>query len=153
MLGDSAQLYEIGYHLVPTLAEDKVGAEIARLRQAVESRSGVVSAEEWPKHMELAYTIARREGSKRVRYDTSYFGWIRFTMDQTQVPDLQEALSEVDTVLRCIIVAIPDETKRPPKKHRQILKRESAEEAQTVEEKPEVATEEIDKEIEKLIAE
>jgi len=92
MEGKNTEFYEVGYHLVSTISEDKVGPEIAKLRQAIESRSGSVVAEEWPKKTELAYTISRREGGKRAKYDSSYFGWIRFTMkaESTHPQDLHQ---------------------------------------------------------------
>lgn len=150
---ETKPLYEVGYHLVPSIVEDEVGTEVARIREAIESRDGNVASEEWPKEMALAYGIEHESGRKRTSHDRAYFGWIRFEMGQEHITALEEALGSMDTVLRYIVVKVPRESTRPRKKRapRSVLKKEPK-----TEEKPKedtAAAEEIDREIEKLVSE
>jgi len=150
-------MYEIGYHLVSTLGEDELGAEVAKIREAIESRGGSVSSEEWPKVMSLAYSISRREDRTSKTYDSAYFGWVRFEVSSDQVKDLQEAIDSISSVLRFIIVAVEKERSIKHKKRSvQILKpapvtdEEKSEETVVKDEESEAA---IDREIDKLMAE
>jgi len=148
-------LYEVGYHLVPTITEDNVGAEVARIREAIESRGGSVVSEEWPKNMSLAYSISPHGRSPRASYDSSYFGWIRFEMQRENIEKFHHVIDALEMVIRFVVIQVPESVLKPRsqrKRPRIILKKETKP-TQEVTKEDVSATEEIDREIEKLVAE
>ena len=56
---NSAGIYEVGYHIVPTVGEDGLSGEVALVRSSIEDNAGSVFAEEWPKQMNLSYSISK----------------------------------------------------------------------------------------------
>lgn len=45
---NDAQVYELGYHLLPTIAQDELEAEVTKLRSAIENRGGSFISEGTP---------------------------------------------------------------------------------------------------------
>jgi len=152
---DTKPLYEVGYHLVSTITEEQVGAEVARVRDAIESHGGAVVSEEWPKQTQLAYSITHHEERTRAMHDTSYFGWIRFEMDRQQVIALQEALENIGKILRFLVVHIPHTVTKPRAQKRRMrpMLTKDAQPVKKPAQEEAASTEEIDREIEKLMAE
>ena len=54
---DARLVYEIGYHLVPTLSEESVSDEVAPLRSALEKADATIVGEREPVRVALAYAI------------------------------------------------------------------------------------------------
>src|SRR5690349_6757897 len=71
-------VYEIGFHLVPTLTEAQVAAAFERMHKALDKAEATVLAEESPKKISLAYRIERSVAGKREKYTEGYFGFIKF---------------------------------------------------------------------------
>ncbi|MCH7597608.1 30S ribosomal protein S6 [Patescibacteria group bacterium] len=97
-------VYELGYHLLPTLSQDSITAEVGDIKSAIEKFEGVFLSEEHPKSMRLAYTMVKVSGNKHMKFDAAFFGWIKFEMTPGQVVALKEAIDKKDTILRFIIV-------------------------------------------------
>lgn len=147
-------LYEVGYHLVSSIAEDAVGAEVARIREAIEGSKGVVVSEEWPKRTQLAYTISRKEQSGLAHYDTAYFGWIRFEIDRAQIQRIQNVLEELSAMLRFIVIEVPRAVAAPKKQRaRSVFGKTKEKESEAPVSAAEDTSEELDREIEKLVSE
>ena len=107
------QVYELGYHILPTVVIDDLEGEVAKLRSAVEARGGSFISEATPEMMNLAYPIFVNNGGKKTRYETAYFGWMKFEMNQSQAIDLRDAdLSANAQVLRHILVITTREETR-----------------------------------------
>ena len=51
------KVYELGYHLIPTLAEEEVPQYVNKIKDALDSYGAIVISEEMPKRIELAYTM------------------------------------------------------------------------------------------------
>ena len=92
-------VYEIGFHLVPTLTEAEAVVAFGRMHAALEKVSAVVLAEEAPKKIALAYPIERSTQGKRDKYTEGYFGFIKF-----EIPEVDERVGEsvnaLETMLR-----------------------------------------------------
>ena len=97
-------VYELGYHLLPALSEANIKAEVEDIKSTIEKFEGVFLSEEHPKSLRLAYTISKKSGSKYIKYDTAFFGWIKFEMTSEQIVALKDAIDKKDTILRFIIV-------------------------------------------------
>jgi ribosomal protein S6 len=98
------RLYELGFHLIPSIADDKLEGEVQQLRQLIEQHGGEITQERFPKQMQLAYAMEHRTQSSTATYETAYFGWIKFQMQPDGVEAVQEELRENTSVLRFIVV-------------------------------------------------
>lgn len=90
------QVYELGYHLMPTIAEDDVETHVTKIRKAIEARSGNFIAEGTPESVSLSYPMVVRDGGKRTAYERAHFGWIKFDMDEEAARLLQEEDLSID---------------------------------------------------------
>lgn len=145
------QLYEVGYHLVPTVAEDELDAKVGAIRDAINKAHGSIVSEGMPKRITLAYVIVRRVGGKRLKYDTSHFGWIRFEAEPVGMPAFEKELAALEPMLRFLVVAVPREEFVAAKPHS--LLKKAARPKETIEVSTLSSQEAIDKEIEKLVTE
>src|SRR3989344_8725165 len=85
-------IYEVGFHLVPTIAEDGVGAAVENIRKLIGDTAEFIS-EGYPQKMQLCYQIERAAQGKREKYTESWFGWIKFAQAKEQIPALEQALN------------------------------------------------------------
>lgn len=104
-------VYELGFHLVPTLGEDGVPGALDKVR-ALLGDAEIIS-QGFPQKMTLTYRVERLargatvEGAsqgKREKYTESYFGFIKFATDRELIPALERGLLEMKEVLRSLII-------------------------------------------------
>ncbi|HBH71260.1 MAG: 30S ribosomal protein S6 [Parcubacteria group bacterium GW2011_GWC1_42_11] len=98
------RIYELGYHLVPTLAEEQIPAASGAVRGMIERISKDIIAEELPVFIDLAYQIVKTVEHKNKRFDEAYFGWIKFEGSPAGIAELEEELKKDENVLRYLIV-------------------------------------------------
>jgi ribosomal protein S6 len=149
------QHYEAGYHFAPTAGDDALAAEVARLRESIEGAGGVIVKEQALRRMSLAYTIERRRGGSREKFKTSYFGWILFEGSTETARTLSEVLKSNEALIRYLVIKTEKEELVHPRP-RSVFKRSAVRET---EQQPAptttapVSTDELDKEIERLVSE
>lgn len=107
-------IYEVGFHLVPTIAEDGVGAAVEKVRKLIGDDAEFIS-EGYPTKVNLAYVIERATQGKREKYGEAWFGWIKFATTRSKVPALEAALNDSREVLRSLIIETVREDIAPPK--------------------------------------
>jgi ribosomal protein S6 len=95
-------VYEVAFHVVPTIPEDGVGAVVEKVRKALGDAE--IIFEHFPEKMNLAYTIVRSDAGKREKSDTAYFGFIKFATDRENLPGIEEKLRGMKEVLRHLTV-------------------------------------------------
>lgn len=118
---DSRPLYEIGFHVVPTVEESKVGDIVEQLKKEVAKAGGELVGEKFPQKMVLAYVVERSlagassEAGKHEKYTESYFGWIRFvTEERAGIPSVEDHLRKDKNILRYLLVqTLPEEAQAP----------------------------------------
>ena len=98
-----ARIYEIGYHIIPTVEEGDVEKVVGDIRSQIEKLGGSFIAEGAPSLMKLAYGIAAREGDKNVEHDRGYFGWLKFEAPIGAAETLDESLKGNTKILRHIV--------------------------------------------------
>lgn len=148
------KIYEIGFHIVPTVPEDGIGARVTAIRDVIESKGAHVIADEFPRHTELTYGITKVASNKRALYRTAYFGWIKFEIDPKEIKSIEAELKADDFILRFILVKTVRENTMAPKKALQAKREESGDKVvreEKAEEKPQLSEEELDKTIEDLV--
>jgi len=99
------RIYEIGYHIIPTVKEEDIEKTVGEIRKGIESAGGKATfiAEGAPSLIKLAYPMSVREGEKYTEYDRGYFGWIKFEAPASIVAVLNNALNINPNILRFVI--------------------------------------------------
>lgn len=146
------QVYEVGFHIIPTIAENDLGVEVTRVRDIIEAAGGRMIADEYPKHIDLAYPMVKITSNKRAIHHSAYFGWMKFEVEPKSVRAIEAALKGNESVIRFILVKTVRENTMVPKKVLREKRQESVERApEKVVEKPLLTEEELDKTIEDLV--
>lgn len=150
---ESARIYEVGYLLVPALSETELPREVTALKDVLEKEKVSIVSEEFPKFRTLAYVMRKRVKGAYQTFSNAHFGWIKFASSPEAAERIDRELKQSDRVLRHLIIktvredtrsiarARPEYRKRPP--------------AVVPEAKPSapVSEAELDRSLEKLIAE
>lgn len=97
------RIYEVGYHLVPTVKEEDVEGVVGGIRSVIEKAGGSFIAEGAPTLTRLAFTISKQEKGKRMDFDRGYFGWIKFEASIDTVEKLEAALKRSADLVRFIV--------------------------------------------------
>lgn len=148
---NESSIYEVGFHLIPSIDESEVPAQASKVRSIIEENGGVIISEETPKMIVLAYNISKNINSKSQRFNKAYFGWIKFEADPSQINAIKSKVEGLENVLRFLIVkTVKENTLHTPKvpMFKKEIRDEKIEEST---EKHEVSEEEIDKSIDELV--
>lgn len=145
-------IYEVGYHIVPIVGEDNLGARATKVRDVIESHKGMIIADEFPRALELAYPMAKVAENKRATYTSAFFGWFKFQALPDALVAIDKDLKKDVDILRYLVVKTVRENTMSPKKA--IRDAQRAEEGTSAprEEKPKMSDEEMDKAVEDLAA-
>jgi ribosomal protein S6 len=98
-----SRVYEVGYHILHTVAEENIEKVVAEIRSVIEKAGGNFIAEGAPALTKLAYDMESKEGDKRVSNDRAFFGWLKFEAPVAVVATLDEALKANPSILRHLI--------------------------------------------------
>jgi len=154
--GAEPRIYELGYHFVPTLAEENLPATYTKLKELILSFGGEVISDEMPKLIPLAYTIKKLIANVWNKFDNAYFGWVKFYMDADKVLELKKKLDLDKEVVRFLILKTVKENTIAAKRF--VGRDMPYRKAPTLHKPPEnveavpINKEEIDKEIDAMIA-
>ncbi len=152
-----SRVYELGFHIVPSIAEEKLPAEVTIIKDLLENNGGAVIAEDFPKLKQLSYKMTKVVGAKHLKFDTAYFGWVKFEMDPEVVGKVKIALERNDNVLRFIITKTVRESTlaviKPPTFRSDSKPAGTGEIPKNKEIKSPISEAELDKTIEQLIVE
>lgn len=97
------RIYEVGYHVIPTVQEENLEKIVGDIRAAIEKAGGSFIAEGAPTLMKLAYDMEAREGDKKVTHDRGYFGWLKFEAPTSAAQALDHMLKTNQSILRHIV--------------------------------------------------
>lgn len=143
------KVYELGYHLVPSLAEEEVPQYVNKIKEMLDSYGAVVISEEFPELMNLAYTMYPSVKNKKQKYNTAYFGWVKFEVDTASAQEIKAKVELMDEVFRSLLVITVRENTMAPKKLFAAVKKPLV--RKNTEEKVEIDEEVVDKEIDALV--
>lgn len=99
-----SKVYELGYLLVSSIKEEELPVTYGNLKELVSSFSGEIIADEMPKMTNLAYTMQKVTSNVRSKWNTAYFGWIKFVMDSQKVLELKKTLDLDPNIIRFLIL-------------------------------------------------
>ncbi len=154
---DGRPIYEIGYHLVPTLDEVAVASAVEGLRSELAKGGAEIISEGAPEKFVLAYTVERAATGKREKYNESYFGWVKFAVEKESIPAFESYLRNTNEIFRHLLIeTVREDVTVAPRRavftsdrlEGETIKKPAAEpEAKTV-----VSEEELDKSIDALVS-
>ena len=150
----NSRVYELGYLLVPTISPEDVPALFGNLKELVSSLRGVAISDEMPKMIPLAYSMVKVVANVRNKFNTAYFGWNKFIMETDAVLELKKKLDLDPNFIRFLILKTVKENTIAAKrfKHGEIRRRPRAEKGVNNETVTPINKEEIDKEIDAMVA-
>ncbi len=168
-MGDETAVYELGYHILSSVTDERLLAEVGNIKAVFEKKGGSFISEEFPITTHLAYTIEHNIGGKKEKYDTAYFGWVKFEVAPSDLNDIKKELDTNENILRFLIIHTVRENTRvskqvlmasnensdKPARSTFVKKEKEKEEPKTVEEPKtkDSIDEEIDRTIEELVVE
>jgi ribosomal protein S6 len=104
------QVYELGYLVLSSIAEEAVGDVVAKIKALIAEAGGTELASESPEKIDLAYTMTKIVGASRYVVSDAYIGWVKFEAEPAGIPALNEKISNMDEVVRCLLIKAPRET-------------------------------------------
>lgn len=110
------QVYEVGYLVVPTVAEELLGGEVTALKDMLTNHGATFIADEYPKMMELAYEMTRAIANKKQKFTTGYFGWVKFEMSREGIVSAKADLDKNESIIRFLITKTVRESTLTPKR-------------------------------------
>jgi len=144
-------VYEVGYIMVPTIAEENLGGEVTAFKDTLTEQGVSFISDEYPKMMELAYEMSRSIANKKQKFSYGYFGWVKFECTTAQAKVIKEGLDKNEKLVRYLMIKTVREstmsTKRPYGKTDGAKRRSTP----RVEETGPINEETIDKEIDALV--
>lgn len=156
---ENLRVYEIGFHLIPSLSEDEIAEEVSNMKKAIEDAGGVYITEGYPKTTKLEYTIEVPITMPKSRFTHSQFGWIKFEAGAEAPESIKEALSRNTNIIRMIIIKTVRENTLYGYKLKQKKEIEEKDDKKDVmsspkekkEDEVKISDEEIDKSIEEIV--
>lgn len=146
-------IYEIGYLLVPTIAEDRVLDDVNAIKNTVESLQGLlISDGGLPELITLAYPMTKTVANKNTHYESGYFGWVKFHARPDILPALTKSLEENAQVIRFLLITTVKENTVLPKRFGMAPRKREEHSAPGGAETPILTAAEIDKTVDELIS-
>jgi ribosomal protein S6 len=113
---ESYRVYEIGFHILPTLGEEKALEFFSNVRSFIENKGGVIISSETPKFKVLSYVMSKDIGGRKVRFKEAYFSWIKFECEASLAQELDKFAKNSEDILRYLIIkTIKGNTMTAPK--------------------------------------
>ncbi len=149
------RVYELAFHIVPTMPEENVAGKFGDLKSLVETAGGVALSEEMPRLIPLMYEMSHVITNKKTWFDNAYFGWIKFECDPEKVGKIDETLKRDEQILRYMVIkTVRENTIASKKPFNREYRKKTVEkvDGEAPVEAP-MTTEEIDQEIDALVDE
>jgi len=148
------RVYELGYLLVPTLTPEEVPSIIDNLKELVSSFEGEHISDDMPKMINLAYPMIKVISNVRSKFDTGYFGWFKFFMDSEKILELKKKVDLDPNIIRFLILKTVQENTLASKRFvgRDSAYRKTTHKKDNNQEAEPINKEEVDREIEAMVA-
>ena len=150
----NGKVYELGYLLVPTISEENVPGVYTNLKDLISSLGGMSISDQMPKMMPLAYSMVKVVANVRNKFNTAYFGWVKFTMDSDKILELKKKLDFDPEMIRFLIIKTVKENTIASKRfvRGDSRKKPGVGKTENSEAVAPINKEEIDKEIDALVS-
>ncbi len=147
-------IYEVGYIMVPTIAEENLGGEVTEFKDSLLEKGVVFISDEYPKMTELAYEMSSSVDNKKQKFSYGYFGWVKFECSTVQSKEVKDLLDKNEKLVRYLLIKTVRESTMSVKRPYGRQEGGRRKPMQKKDEAPQVIDEKvIDKEIEALVVE
>lgn len=99
----TARIYELGYHIVPTVSEEAVATEVTALKDVLAGFKTQIIAEGFPRFRYLAYLMRQTSGGKQTDFSSAYFGWLKFETYPEAAQAIAAELRKNEKILRFLL--------------------------------------------------
>ena len=151
------QVYELGYHIVSTVAEENLSKEAEALKAIVLKDGGSLVSLGEPKLINLAYSMTKSVADTKKKFNTAYFGWLKFETKSELMPMIKKAVDANPNVLRYLLIkTVRENTLYTPKLNSvKIVEKEAPKAKKSIktDEVKATSVEDIDKSIDELVLE
>ncbi len=97
-------VYEVGYHLLPSLSNDEVQEIVAELTAFLKNQGANLVGEKMPEKTDLSYAIERRVAGRFQAVRSAYFGWVAFELEPRLIAEVKKYMDTNQSVLRFLII-------------------------------------------------
>lgn len=150
-----SRIYEVGYLLLPTFSEEEMLVVYNNLKQLVSNLGGEIISDEIPKMISLSYTMFKVIKNIHNKFNSAYFGWVKFEMSADKIGELKKKLDIDSDFIRFLILKTVKENTIATKR---FMHKDSKRKIPIVNKEEEntasfpIDKEEIDKEIDAMVA-
>ena len=144
-------VYEVGYIMVPTIAEENLGGEVTSFKDMFLENGAAFISDEYPKLIELAYEMSRSINNKRQKFSYGYFGWVKFECTTDQASIIKGILDKNEKLVRFLMIKTVRENTMSVKRTYSRQDGNKRRYTPKVEEVEKINEETIDKEIDALV--
>lgn len=143
------RVYEVGYHVMPTVSEGDLSNERDALVALITKFKGLVISESQPQLIDLEYDMTKTINNKNKHFSQAYFGWIKFDVSPSAIEALTAEVDAMESLIRFIMIKTVREntlTSSEPFKLARVSSQDEEEEEEvieTAEETTEESTEEV----------
>ena len=107
---DRLAVYEIGYLVAGSVAEEKVSEEAEKVKGIITNAGSSIIVDEAPHLENLAYTMrVKTVSGSYEKYDKAYFGWVKFEVSSSIVESIKKSVELMPTILRMILLSTTKE--------------------------------------------
>lgn len=99
-----SRVYEIGFHIVPSISPDDVPREFGDVKSIIEKHGGVFISEDMPKLRPLAYPMFKTVGTKKEKCLEAYFGWIKFDANSDVAENIKLEIEKLNSIIRVLLI-------------------------------------------------
>jgi len=153
---NEGRIYEVGYLLVPTISEEELPVTYGNLKELVVSLGGDIISDDMPRMIDLAYPMYKTLQNVITKFDTAYFGWVKFSMEPEKVLELKKKLDLDLSIIRFLTMKTVKENTIAAKRfvNRDAIRRKvpMMKKDGEAEEVVPINKEEVDKEIDAMVA-
>src|SRR3990167_11141973 len=104
------QVYELGYLILPSIAEDALSGVVDTIRALVNEAGGKEIDAEAPFKQPLAYSMSKTIGASRYVLSDAYLGWIKFEVEPSKISAIKTGMEKIGEILLFLLVKVPRET-------------------------------------------
>ena len=104
VMPDEQEIYEISFIFDNRLDESKAVEKLESLKKDIASLSGSFISEESPYMRELSYEMIRVVNNVNTKFDSGYFGWIKFEILPSKIDEISKKLKLDEEIIRFLIV-------------------------------------------------
>lgn len=98
--------YELAFHVLPTVAEGEVATVFQSLKETITKHGGEIMLDEAPIRFDLAYEIVKYLEGRNRKFNSAYFGWIRFKVEPASIEAIREEVESVKELLRHLLIKL-----------------------------------------------